>query len=72
MKPKFLSIEYKANNSFVEKEVFNEKREWRIEPKTTRKLFNRSSYGDWKDPTTSIRKHANELKVHEETKKNSN
>ena len=50
--------------SLTEKEFFKEKVEWRIERKTKRRLlFNAIK----KIPRTSIRKHANKLKVLEKT-----
>ena len=38
-----------------------------LNKKRKRKLFNGSLYGEKKDPTTSIRKLDNELKVHKKT-----
>ena len=45
-------------NFFYIKELFKKNGEWRIEQKTKRRLFNCSHY----DPTTLIRKYANELR----------
>ena len=52
----------KQRKTFTAKELFNENREWRIEPKNEKKAIK-------KDPATSIRKNANELKVYEKTVK---
>ena len=40
------STVYKAKKKFTEKELFKEKRWWRIEQKTKRKLSYNSRYGD--------------------------
>ena len=46
-KPKFLCLAYiKQRKFFTEKEFFKEKREWKIEQKIKRRLFNCSRYGD--------------------------
>ena len=56
---------YKAKNFFsTEKELFKEKGEWGIELKKKRRLFIVLATVIRKDPTTLIRKHADELKVH--------
>ena len=50
IKPKFLCLPYTMQRKKItEKELFKEKRGWRIELKTKRKLFNCSRYCD-KDP----------------------
>ena len=59
-----LSTVYKAKKIFLEKELFKEKEEWRIEQKQ-KGFLTTLSMAITKDPTTSIRKRANELKVHE-------
>ena len=71
-----MSTRYKGNNLFfffsTEKELFKEKRECRIEQKIKKKKSNfltALSTAIRKDPTRSIRKQANELKVHEKTVK---
>ena len=51
---------------FIEKEFFKEKREWRIEKKTEDFLTTLATVIK-KNSTTSIRKHANELKIHKKT-----
>ena len=67
-KPNFLCLPYTQQKIFffTEKDLYKEKEEWRTEQKTERRLFNCTHNGD-KDPTMSIKKHANELKVHEKT-----
>ena len=52
---------------FTEKELFKESGERRIEHKTKRRLLTALVTGIQKDPTTSIIKHTNELKVYEKT-----
>ena len=58
----------KQRISFKKMELFKKKKGGlRIDQKTQRRLFNWLSWSDEKETTTSIRKHANELKVHEKT-----
>ena len=55
-------------NFFTEKELFKEKGSGGLnEKKTKRRLFNCSCYGHLEGPHMTIRKHANELKVHMKT-----
>ena len=57
---------YKAKkNFFKENLIFKNQREWRIEQKTN--ILTALATTLKKDPTTSIRKHTKELKVHEKT-----
>ena len=68
--PKFLCLLYTKQRKtffFTEKELFKEKGEWRIEPKTTRKFLTALATAIKKETTTSIRKHANKEKFHEKT-----
>ena len=57
------------HNFFPKKSIFKGRGEWRIEPKNEKKkgFLTAHAMAIKKDPTTSIRKHANELKVHEKT-----
>ena len=67
-KPKYLlSTLYKAKNFFYRKRVFLRKRVWKTEQKTKRRLLTALAAVIMKEPRTSIRKHTNELKVHEKT-----
>ena len=53
---------------FTEKDLFNEKGEWRSEKKTRKEGFlTAPATAIKKDPTISIRKQANELKIHQKT-----
>ena len=52
---------------FSEKELFKEKGEWTIEQKHKEGFLTALTMVIKKDPTTSIRKHANEFKVHEKS-----
>ena len=63
-----LSVVYKAKKENLLKKSFLRKSgRRRIEQRTKRKLFNGSRHGDKNDSTTSIRKHTNEWKVHEDS-----
>ena len=66
-KPKFLCLPYtkQRKKSFTEKELFNEKEEWRVEQKRKECFLIALAMVIKKDPITSIRKHANKLKFHE-------
>ena len=67
-KPKFLCLPYtKQRKKNTEKELFKEKRKWRIEQKRKGGFLTSLGTAIKKDPTTLIRKQANELKVHEKT-----
>ena len=67
--PKFLCLPYtKQRKIFSEKELFKEKGKWMIDKKM-KKGFLTALTTVIKDPTTSIRKHANELKVYKKTVK---
>ena len=64
-KPKFFVYSIQSKDK---KSIFKEKREYRIEQKTKKKGFLTALVtAIKKDPTTSRRKHTNELKVHEKT-----
>ena len=52
---------------FTPKGLFKEKGKWRFEQKMKRLVFTVRTTVIKKDPTTSIRKHANEVKVHKKT-----
>ena len=67
-KPVSLSTIYKAKKKiFTEKELLKEKGERKIEQKRKEDFLNALIQEIKKDSTTSIRKHANELKVHKKT-----
>ena len=54
----------KERNFFTEKELFKKKEEWRIEQQKE-SILTTFATAIKKDPITSIRKPANELKVYE-------
>ena len=74
-KPKFSCLPYTKQRIFffTEKDLFEEKRgveDWtkkKKKKKTKRKLLTALATEIKKDPTTSISKHASELKAHEKT-----
>ena len=70
-KPKFLCLPYtKQERYFTEKEIFKKKRGWRgLNQKQKESFLTAFATAIKKDTTTSIRKYAYELKVHEETVK---
>ena len=62
-KPKYLCLPYtNQRKNFTEKELLKEKEESMIEQKTKEGFLTALATAIKKDPTTSIRKHANELK----------
>ena len=63
----FVSRIQSKEKKFTEKELFKEKREWRIEQKQKESFLTALATAIKKEPTASIRKHANELKVSEKT-----
>ena len=59
-------IQSKANFFLTEKELFKKNWEWRIEQKRKEGYFlNAFATAIKKDPSTSIRKHVNEVNIHE-------
>ena len=66
-KPKsgfFVYCIQKERKKFTEKELFKEKGEWRIEQKQKEGFLTTLATAIKKDPTMSIRKNVDELKVH--------